>query len=186
MARRKDLHRSPVTLLLSLRLPPLLLMALDSQVIKSLAPLPGCVIEKNVKYSGNNLSSKYGINQETCALLCFKKPSCTHWTHNPTYQFGKCWMKTSSSGRTKSTTGSTSGQKACGSRGFSLPEVTKAAATAVAECQSPWTSLVNPLAAICSMASSLHGTTQKGNVDRVVGIWSRLALRKNKKLSFGN
>merc|ERR1719365_573727 len=100
----------------------------------------GCVIEKNVKYSGSNLSSKRGINQETCALLCFKKPSCTHWTHNPTYQGGKCWLKTSSRGRTKSTKGSTSGQKACGSRGFSLPEVTKAAATAVAECQSPWTS----------------------------------------------
>merc|ERR1711931_362069 len=104
----------------------------------------GCVIEKNVKYSGNNLSSKRGINQETCALLCFKKPSCTHWTHNPTYQGGKCWLKTSGSGRTKSTTGSTSGQKACGSRGFSLPEVTKAAATAVADCQSPWTSLDIP------------------------------------------
>ena len=144
MARRKDLHPSPVTLLLSLRLPLLLLMALDSQVIKSIAPLPGCVIEKNVKYSGNNLSSKRGINQETCALLCFKKPSCTHWTHNPTYQGGKCWLKTSSSGRTSSTTGSTSGQKACGARGFSLPEVTKAAATAVAECQSPWTSVDIP------------------------------------------
>merc|ERR1719289_452867 len=104
----------------------------------------GCVIEKNVKYSGNNLSSKRGINQETCALLCFKKPSCTHWTHNPTYQGGKCWLKTSSSGRTKSTTGSTSGQKACGAQGFSLPEVTKAAATAVAECRSPWTSLDIP------------------------------------------
>merc|ERR1712032_369470 len=39
----------------------------------------GCVIEKNVKYSGNNLNSKRGINQETCALLCFKKPSCTLW-----------------------------------------------------------------------------------------------------------
>merc|ERR1712130_956145 len=39
----------------------------------------GCVIEKNVKYSGYNLDSKRGINQETCALLCFKKPSCTHW-----------------------------------------------------------------------------------------------------------
>merc|ERR1711971_881028 len=104
----------------------------------------GCVIEKDVKYFGNTFESKRGINQETCALLCFKKPSCTHWTHNPTYQFGKCWMKTSSSGRTKSTTGSSSGQKACGSRGFSLPEVTKAAATAVAECQSPWTSLDIP------------------------------------------
>merc|ERR1719385_232794 len=104
----------------------------------------GCTIENNVKYSGSNLESKRGINQETCALLCFKKPSCTHWTHNPTYQGGKCWLKTSSSGRTKSTTGSTSGQKACGSRGFSLPEVTKAAATAVAECQSPWTSLDIP------------------------------------------
>jgi len=104
----------------------------------------GCVIEKNVKYSGYNLDSKRGINQETCALLCFKKPSCTHWTHNPTYQGGKCWLKTSSRGRAKSTTGSTSGQKACGGRGFSLPEVTKAAATAVAECQSPWTSVDIP------------------------------------------
>merc|ERR1719341_1727686 len=116
--------------------------------IATLAPdgsrFSGCVIEKFVKYSGNNLSSKRGINQETCAILCFKKPSCTHWTHNLTYQGGKCWLKTSSSGRTKSTTGSTSGQKACGSRGFSLPEVTKAAATAVAECQSPWTSLDIP------------------------------------------
>ena len=53
-------------------------------------------------------------------------------------------MKTSNSGRTKSTTGSTSGQKACGGRGFSLPEVSKAAATAVAECKSPWTSLDIP------------------------------------------
>merc|ERR1719289_213236 len=104
----------------------------------------GCVIEKNVKYSGNNLSSKRGINQETCALLCFKKPSCTHWTYNPTYQGGKCWLKSSDSGRTKSRTGSTSGQKACGARGFSLPEVTKAAATAVTECRSPWTSLDIP------------------------------------------
>ena len=121
-------------------------MVLDSQVIIvpfscGAAPLPGCVIEKNVKYSGNNLSSKRGINQETCALLCFKKPSCTHWTYNPTYQGGKCWMKTSGSGRTKSTTGSISGQKACGGRGFSLPEVTSTAAAAMASCSPPWTSL---------------------------------------------
>merc|ERR1719175_279821 len=101
----------------------------------------GCVIEKNVKYSGNNLSSKRGINQESCALLCFKKPACTHWTYNPTYQGGKCWLKTSGSGRTKSTTGSTSGQKACGGRGFSLAEVTSTAAAAVASCSPPWTSL---------------------------------------------
>merc|ERR1719234_812575 len=101
----------------------------------------GCVIEKDVKYSGNNLSSKRGINQETCALLCFKKPSCSHWTHNPTYQGGKCWMKSSDSGRTKSTTGSSSGQKACGGRGFSLPEVAKTSAAAMASCGSPWKSL---------------------------------------------
>merc|ERR1719175_21163 len=101
----------------------------------------GCVIEKNVKYSGNNLSSKRGINQESCALLCFKKPACTHWTYNPTYQGGKCWLKTSGSGRTKSTTGSTSGQKACGGRGFSLAEVTSTAAATMASCSPPWTSL---------------------------------------------
>merc|ERR1712233_241784 len=82
-----------------------------------------------------------GINQETCALLCFKKPACTHWTYNPTYEGGKCWMKTSDSGRAKSTTGSSSGQKACGARGFSLPEVAKTAATAMASCSPPWKSL---------------------------------------------
>merc|ERR1719209_1349472 len=101
----------------------------------------GCVIEKDVKYSGNNLESKRGINQETCAALCFKKPACTHWTHNPTYLGGKCWLKTSDGGRAKSTTGSTSGQKACGGRGFSLPEVTSTSAAAMASCSPPWTSL---------------------------------------------
>merc|ERR1719381_96133 len=103
----------------------------------------GCVIEKDVKYSGNTFDSKTGINQETCALLCFKKPACTHWTYNPTasYGDGKCWMKTSDSGRAKSTTGSSSGQKACGARGFSLPEVAKSAAAAMASCSPPWKSL---------------------------------------------
>merc|ERR1719209_2177078 len=100
----------------------------------------GCTIEKNVKYSGSNLESKRGINQETCALLCFKKPACTHWTYNPTYQGGKCWLKTSDSGRTKSTTGSTSGQKACGGRGFSRPD-SKTAVASVGNCNPPWTSL---------------------------------------------
>merc|ERR1719295_70918 len=103
----------------------------------------GCIIENDVKYSGNTFESKTGINQETCALLCFKKPACTHWTHNPTasYGVGKCWMKTSDSGRAKSTTGSSSGQKACGARGFSLPEVSKTAAAAMASCSPPWKSL---------------------------------------------
>merc|ERR1719234_2261477 len=101
----------------------------------------GCVIEKDVKYSGNTLSSQRGINQETCALLCFKKPACTHWTYNPTFQGGKCWMKSSDSGRAKSTTGSSSGQKACGGKGFSIPEVNKAAAAAMADCSHPWTSV---------------------------------------------
>merc|ERR1719356_1543616 len=103
----------------------------------------GCVIEREVKYSGNTIDSKTGINQETCALLCFKKPACTHWTHNPTasYGDGKCWMKTSDSGRAKSTTGSSSGPKACGARGFSLPEVAKTSAAAMASCSPPWKSL---------------------------------------------
>ena len=117
-------------------------MGLDSQVTKPLCPFgPGCVIERDVKYFGNTFESKAGINQETCALLCFKKPACTHWTYNPTYEGGKCWMKTSDSGRAKSTTGSSSGQKACGRRGFSLPEVTKAAVSAMGNCDPPWTSL---------------------------------------------
>ena len=50
-------------------------------------------------------------------------------------------MKTSDSGRAKSTTGSSSGPKACGGRGFSLPEVAKTAAAAMASCSPPWKSL---------------------------------------------
>ena len=134
--------RRPVTLPLNSKLPRLLLTALDFQVIMPIPSIfPGCVIEKDVKYSGNTLSSQRGVNQETCALLCFKKPACTHWTYNPTFQGGKCWMKSSDSGRAKSTTGSSSGQKACGGRGFSIPEVNKAAAAAMADCSHPWTSV---------------------------------------------
>ena len=121
----------------------MLLMTPDSQVLKvkhQITPFPGCVIEKDVKYWGNTFASKQGINQETCALLCFRKPACTHWTYNPTYQGGKCWMKTSDSGRTKSTTGSSSGQKACGRRGFSRPD-SKTAVAGVGNCNPPWTSL---------------------------------------------
>ena len=131
-----------MTLPLNSKSPRLLLTPLDSQVIMpSPSIFPGCVIEKDVKYSGNTLSSQRGVNQETCALLCFKKPACTHWTYNPTFQGGKCWMKSSDSGRAKSTTGSSSGQKACGGRGFSIPEVNKAAAAAMADCSHPWTSV---------------------------------------------
>ena len=88
---------------------------------------------------GNNLGRMSGIDQETCALLCFKRLTCTHWTHN--WSGDECWLKTSDSGRAKSTTGSISGPKACGGRGFSLPEVTKTAAAAMASCAPPWTSL---------------------------------------------
>ena len=88
---------------------------------------------------GNNLGRMSGIDQETCALLCFKRITCTHWTHN--WSGDECWLKTSDSGRAKSTTGSISGPKACGGRGFSLPEVTKTAAAAMASCAPPWTSL---------------------------------------------
>ena len=135
-----------MTLPFNLKLPLLLRTTLDTKVMMSnghcsFSPIPGCVIENNVKYSGNNLMSKRGINQETCALLCFKKPACTHWTYNPTFQGGKCWLKTSDSGRAKSTTGSSSGQKACGGKGFSLPEVAKAAAAAMTDCNPPWVSL---------------------------------------------
>merc|ERR1719391_1044644 len=118
----------------------------------------GCVIERDVKYSGNTIDSKTGINQETCALLCFKKPACTHWTYNPTasYGDGKCWMKTSDSGRAKSTTGSSSGQKACGARGFSVPEVAKTAA-----------------AATFSKSGTPPGTTRGESASRAAAIWLR-------------
>ena len=55
---------------------------------------PGCIIELEVKYSGNNLISKVDIDQEDCATLCLREAKCTHWTYNPTRR--KCWLKTSS------------------------------------------------------------------------------------------
>ena len=92
------------------------------------------------------------MNQETCALLCFKAYRCTHWTHNPIQQGGKCWLKTGAAerrssyersswklGRARSTTGLSSGPKACGGKGFSLPPVSST--TAAANCTSPWTEL---------------------------------------------
>merc|ERR1719295_844260 len=136
----------------------------------------GCVIERDVKYSGNTIDSKTGINQETCALLCFKKPACTHWTHNPTapYGDGKCWMKTSDSGRAKSTTGSSSGPKACGARGFSLPEVAKTSAAAAV--------LGNrlTLAATFSKSGTPPGTTRGESASRAAAIWLRSIPRRSK------
>ena len=134
----------------NLKLPPLLRMAQDSQVDfipsnpfpSTCCPLhPGCVIERGVKYSGNNLSNKKGISQRTCALLCFRTSSCTHWTYNKKFQGGKCWLKSSNKGRTRSTKGSNSGQKSCGAKGFSLSMLTSEAAAAMEECRDPWTQL---------------------------------------------
>jgi len=54
-----------------------------------------------------------------CASLCFEDSKCKFWTYNP--RVSKCWMKTSDQGRSPSTKGSISGQKACGASGV-LPE----------------------------------------------------------------
>jgi len=54
-----------------------------------------------------------------CASLCFEDSKCKFWTYNP--RVSKCWMKTSNQGRSPSTKGSISGQKACGATGI-LPE----------------------------------------------------------------
>ena len=94
-----------------------------------------------MKYSGRNLSNKRGISQRTCALLCFRKSACTHWTYNRKHQGGKCWLKSSNRGRARSTNGSNSGQKACGGKDFSLSTVTSEAAAAMEECREPWTQL---------------------------------------------
>jgi len=81
-----------------------------------------CSIEENTKYSGHNLYTTKGIkvgNMAGCAYLCFDDSKCKFWTYNP--RVSKCWMKTSDQGRSPSTTGSISGQKACGAVGV-LPE----------------------------------------------------------------
>ena len=94
-----------------------------------------------MKYSGSNLSNKKGISQRTCALLCFRTSACTHWTYNKKFQGGKCWLKSSNEGRSRSTKGSNSGQKACGAMGFSLSTLTSEAKEAMDECRDPWTQL---------------------------------------------
>ena len=82
-----------------------------------------------------------GISQRTCALLCFRTSSCTHWTYNEKFQGGKCWLKSSNKGRTRSTKGSNSGQRACGAKGFSLSTLNSEAAAAMEECRDPWSQL---------------------------------------------
>jgi len=81
-----------------------------------------CSLEENTKYSGHNLYTTKGIkvgNMAGCASLCFEDSKCKFWTYNPRVK--KCWMKTSDQGRSPSTTGSISGQKACGAQGV-LPD----------------------------------------------------------------
>jgi len=81
-----------------------------------------CSLEENTKYSGHNLYTTKGIkvgNMAGCASLCFEDSKCKFWTYNPRVK--KCWMKTSDQGRSPSTKGSISGQKACGAQGV-LPE----------------------------------------------------------------
>ena len=79
---------------------------------------------------------------DSCAALCFKDSKCKFWTYNPrssiiftfciclevttsivSYSMPrvqKCWLKTSGVGKTASTKGSFSGQKACGAPGNSV------------------------------------------------------------------
>merc|ERR1719234_2797455 len=77
-----------------------------------------CSLEENTKYSGHNLYTTKGIkvgNMAGCAALCFEDSKCKFWTYNP--RVSKCWMKTSDQGKSPSTKGSVSGQKACGAPG---------------------------------------------------------------------
>merc|ERR1719430_1148238 len=81
-----------------------------------------CSLEENTKYSGHNLYTTKGRkvgNMAGCASLCFGDSKCKFWTYNP--RVSKCWMKTSDQGRSPSSKGSISGQKACGAPG-ALPE----------------------------------------------------------------
>jgi len=81
-----------------------------------------CSLAEDTKYSGHNLYTTKGIkvgNMAGCAALCFEDSKCKFWTYNP--RVSKCWMKTSDQGKSPSTKGSVSGQKACGAPGV-LPD----------------------------------------------------------------
>ena len=75
----------------------------------------GCNIEEGMKYAGHNLYPARGKTQDECAALCFHEPECHFWTHNAASS--KCWLKKSDKGKSPSTFGSNSGQKACGLKG---------------------------------------------------------------------
>ena len=68
-----------------------------------------------MKYSGHNLYPARGKTQDECAALCFHEPACHFWTHNAASS--KCWLKKSDLGKSPSSVGSNSGQKACGLKG---------------------------------------------------------------------
>merc|ERR1711990_1069862 len=99
-------------------------------------PAEGCSLEEDTKYSGHNLYTTKGIkvgNMAGCAALCFEDSKCKFWTYNP--RVSKCWLKTSDQGKSPSTKGSISGQKACGAAGV-LPDEPETRATS-GEMKSP-------------------------------------------------
>ena len=73
-----------------------------------------------MKYFGNTIDSKAGINQETCALLCFKKPACTHWTYNPTYEGGKISPTEPPKNQTTTKKSNTASPRKCGETRMTL------------------------------------------------------------------
>ena len=73
--------------------------------------IPGCIIEQDTDYPGNDITSRHFDTKEACAFFCASTAGGLFWTWNTAKQ--KCYVKNSDSGR-KDVSGAVSGNKLCG------------------------------------------------------------------------
>merc|ERR1711997_1428383 len=69
---------------------------LKEEVVKLKAST--CTVEENMDYWGSDITGQMGLpadDKDMCILLCAEEVRCSYWT----YITGRCWLKTSDSGR---------------------------------------------------------------------------------------
>jgi len=72
-----------------------------------------CVIEKNIKYHGNDFVGKVVPSVDACSLWCYSDDKCKYWTFAT--DTGRCNLKTSKAGRREGAN-RIAGNKICGER----------------------------------------------------------------------
>merc|ERR1711997_1168477 len=111
---------------------------LKEEVVKLKAST--CTVEENMDYWGSDITGQIGLpadDKDMCILLCAEEVRCSYWT----YITGRCWLKTSDSGR-KSHPIAISGSRGCAEMATGVKAL-KDEVSQLKElfCPSPWTLL---------------------------------------------